>query len=108
MNLAVERSFSDPMTYLYPHDDLGAVYRPQATTLKLWAPTATNVQVMLFDDATNPSPALQPMVRDSKGIWSAALNGDLAGKYYLYQVALPGGNGRAPVVAQVNDPYAHG
>src|SRR5689334_464780 len=35
--------------YVYGGNDLGAVYAPGATTLKLWAPTARNVTACLFD-----------------------------------------------------------
>jgi pullulanase len=114
MNLTADNAFHMPlvqsnlMTYRYSQDDLGAVYKLQATTMKLWAPTATNVSVMLFSDATSPSISSKPMTCDSNGIWSVTINGDLAGKYYLYQIALPGANGRAPAVVQVNDPYARG
>jgi pullulanase len=114
MNLTADNVFhmplakSDLMAYRYPKDDLGAVYNSQATTMKLWAPTATNVGVQLFEDATSPFISLTPMTCDSNGIWSVTVNGDLAGKYYLYQIALPGANGRAPAVVQVNDPYARG
>ena len=114
MNLTADNTFrmpqakSDLMAYRYPKDDLGAVYSPQATTMKLWAPTATSISVALFEDATSPSGSLTPMARDSNGIWSVTINGDLAGKYYLYQIALPEADGRAPAVVQVNDPYARG
>src|SRR6266481_1420394 len=57
--------------YVYSGGDLGAVYTPQATTLKLWAPTARNVGVVLFADATNQDFASIPMSRDADGIWSA-------------------------------------
>jgi hypothetical protein len=32
--------------YVYPKDDLGAVYSPQATTIKVWAPTAKSASVV--------------------------------------------------------------
>ncbi|MGA9453707.1 MAG: hypothetical protein WBW41_20455, partial [Verrucomicrobiia bacterium] len=95
-------------SYLYPRDDLGAVYRPQATTIKLWAPTAMAVGIELFDDATNQSFSSRSMVCDSNGIWSAAINGDLDGKYYLFEIALPGRRAGQPVTYRVNDPYARG
>ncbi|MGD1089012.1 MAG: type I pullulanase [Verrucomicrobiota bacterium] len=94
--------------YCYPKDDLGAGYRPQATTMKLWAPTARSVSIALFDNATSPSFTSIPMTRDSDGIWSATVNGDLDGKYYLYDVALPGLGAEPPTIFQVNDPYARG
>jgi len=99
---------SSRIEYRYPHDDLGAVYRPGSTTMKLWAPTATNVGLALFDDATTASFSSTPMTCDSNGIWSVTINGDLDGKYYLYQIALPGLTGGQPTVFQVNDPYARG
>ena len=115
MNLAADNPLNlprlkpVPMTYRYPQDDLGVVYNPQATTLKLWAPTAAKVSVELFEDAIRrPAISLTPMTCDTNGIWSVTINGDMAGKYYLYQIELPGVDGHAPVVVLVNDPYARG
>ena len=96
------------MTYRYPQDDLGAVFSPQATTMKLWAPTAKRVSVALFEEATHPAIASTPMACDSNGIWSVTFPGNLDGKYYLYQVALPGVHGSQPTIFPVNDPYARG
>jgi pullulanase len=93
--------------YLYPGEDLGAVYGPQATTIKLWAPTARSVDIALFDNATNRTYSSHAMSRDSNGVWSATLRGDLDGKYYLYVIALPGAGGQSTFY-HVNDPYARG
>jgi pullulanase len=95
-------------TYRYPQDDLGAVYRSQSTTMKLWAPTALKVEVLLFADATGASTAAIPMTCDSAGIWSVVIRGDWDEKYYLYRIALPGADGAEPKVVEVNDPYARG
>jgi 1,4-alpha-glucan branching enzyme len=93
-------------TYLYPHDDLGAVYSPQETSFKLWAPTAKRVSVVLFDDATDNSSKTSPMERDADGIWSAAVKGDLDGKYYLFDVSRESA-GTNDVIRAI-DPYARG
>lgn len=109
--LSAEEALSAPssiMTYRYPKSDLGAVYRLEATTLKLWAPTAKTVSVELFDNATSAAFTLTPMTSDANGIWSVTLPGNLDGKYYLYQVSLPGWNDRPPATVLVNDPYARG
>jgi pullulanase len=114
MNLTADNTFNIPqvksnlLAYRHPPDDLGAVHHPQATTLKLWAPTALDVQIALYADATDPTFSLKPMTCASNGIWSVTINGDLAGKYYLYQVAWPGLSGGQPTSVLVNDPYAHG
>ena len=99
---------SDLLTYCYPQDDLGAAYNAQATTIKLWAPTARSVSVALFDSAVSVPFSLTPMIADRDGIWSATIHGNLAGKYYLYQVILPGLRGGQPATVMVNDPYARG
>jgi pullulanase len=95
-------------SYCYPDDDLGAVYSPEATSVKVWAPTARQVRLLLFDDATNAAAQAIPMSRDSEGIWSADLKGDKDGRYYLYEVKfLPPGSAK-PTIYRVNDPYARG
>ena len=110
MNLTADNTFNIPqvksnlLAYRHPPDDLGAVHHPQATTLKLWAPTALDVQIALYADATDPTFSLKPMTCASNGIWSVTINGDLAGKYYLYQVAWPGLSGGQPTSVLVNDP----
>ena len=73
--LRTNEAFSAPSSlilYCYPQNDLGAVYRPESTTIKLWAPTAKTVSVEIFDDATTTAFSLAPMVSDSNGIWSVA------------------------------------
>lgn len=96
--------------YVYRGDDLGAVYTAQATTVKLWAPTARSVTIWLFADATNRDSSSIPMSRDSDGIWSARLEGDQNGRYYSYEIARPTeeGAGVRTRVERVNDPYARG
>jgi pullulanase len=89
-------------SFLYSKDELGAVYSPGATTLKLWAPTAKNVSVLLFDDAITDRFSTFPMATDGDGIWSATLRGDQDGKYYLYEIK------HHDAVYRVNDPYARG
>ncbi|HUA37152.1 MAG TPA: type I pullulanase [Candidatus Sulfopaludibacter sp.] len=94
--------------YCYTNDDLGAVYHPEATSVKLWAPTAKQVRLLLFNDATTESFQAIPMSRDPDGIWSADLKGDRDGRYYLYEVTLLSAGSVKPTVYRVNDPYARG
>jgi pullulanase len=94
-------------TYRYPGDDLGAVYRPGATTVKLWAPMAEAVSVVLFTDSVGDAVSSIPMARSPEGIWSATLNGDCHGKYYLYDITSTSASGGTRHV-RVNDPCARG
>jgi len=94
-------------TYRYTQDDLGSVYHPQATTLKLWAPVAISVNVLLFDGPATETFSSVPLTRSEEGVWSVTLQGDRNGQYYQYEItSQPAANGPAKVV-RVNDPYAH-
>jgi pullulanase len=111
MNRAVGdvSGMSDPATFRYAQDDLGAVYRPTATIIKLWAPTANQVEVALYPNATTTEYSqIFPMTRDSEGLWTAIIGGDWAGYYYVYHITLPGTAGNHSKEFHVNDPYAHG
>ena len=98
----------NPYAYVYPGDDLGAVYGTNATTIKLWAPTAKCVSVALFADAASDISCSIPMSCDKDGIWSATLKGDMDGKYYLYDITQACAEGEKKTTVHVVDPYSRG
>jgi pullulanase len=63
------------------------VYTPSQTTFTLWAPTAEQVELMLFDSGDEGS-AYQSVTLESKedGLWSASVNENLKGKFYAFNV----------------------
>jgi pullulanase len=87
--------------FVYTGDDLGLTYAASGSVFKVWAPTAQRVDVAIYGDAGvysgakvsgNETDNLTAMAKDSAtGVWSASINGDLAGKYYMYRVEFPGG-----------------
>lgn len=73
----------------YRGDDLGAVYSPESTQFKVWAPTASAVSVNLYSTGGAGENSLiqnQPMIPGQNGIWSATIPGDLNGVFYTYLV----------------------
>lgn len=98
--------------YSYGGDDLGLTYTAAQSGFKVWSPAAASVSLALYGTPGTYNPAgkvtdqaagnLTPMTRDpASGVWSAVINGDLAGQYYLYRYEFADG--------QVNwgvDPYA--
>lgn len=77
--------------WAYNGNDLGANYTPNSTTFKVWAPTADEVQLDIYDKGSeaegSKSIKTKDMTLDEKtGVWSASISGDLAGKYYTYSV----------------------
>ena len=93
---------------LYAYDGpLGAEISGSGVTLRVWAPTAQNVTLYLYDDAdpaTTGTPV--PMTRTLSGVWTASGDADWVGKYYLYEAVV-----WAPTTGQietnrVTDPYS--
>lgn len=93
------KSFED--SYYYDGDDLGAVYSKEATVFRVWAPTASQVVVNLYEYGEgNPPIQSNPMEPSEKGTWYLKLPGDYDGVYYTYSVTVHGSTEEAV------DPYA--
>jgi len=66
---------------------LGATYRPEATTFRVFAPMARAVQVVIYDAATgDKGRMLHDLHPAGKGIWEGKVDGDLEGRFYLYKL----------------------
>jgi pullulanase len=87
--------------YTYTGDDLGNTYSPQQTRFRVWAPTATNVDLVTYSDETSPlsQGVATHMSSDSNGTWIADIKGDLNGTIYNYRVSVGG------VEREAVDPY---
>jgi pullulanase len=90
--------------YVYAGDDLGAVYGPEKTVFKVWAPGADALELLLFEEG-RPVPREEPlrcfaMKRRKGGLWEAEAPGDWKNRYYVYSVSR-GGETKITV-----DPYA--
>lgn len=97
--------FTDPAfvsAYTYNGDDLGATYTSAKTDFRVWAPTASAVNLVTYASATDATSAATviPMTSSVNGTWVASVNGDKNGLIYNYRVTV-GGNTEEAV-----DPYA--
>ncbi len=87
--------------YTYEGDDLGANWTAEATTFRLWAPTAAAVCVNLYTAGEGGESLGQvEMTADVNGTWIATVEGDLNGTYYTYSVTRKG------ETVEACDPYA--
>ena len=89
--------------YTYTGNDLGATYKKEATSFRLWAPTSEEAYVNLYKSGDPWEDDLiekVPMKADENGTWVAEVTGDQAGVYYTYTAVIDGLN------VEACDPYA--
>jgi pullulanase len=95
----IARNVLNAAAYTYTGNDLGNIFTPDATTFRLWAPTASDVQLFLYNSETGPLTQQLAMQRREQGTWYIEVPGNLENWYYLYQITIQG-NSRTAV-----DPY---
>ena len=87
--------------YTYTGDDLGFTYSEDATSFRLWAPTAEEVLLNLYEKGSSGDPYERiEMTSDVNGTWVTTVDGDLNGVYYTFSVTVDGTRREAC------DPYA--
>ena len=86
--------------FAYQGDDLGAIYKKDATTFAVWAPLAEFVSLKLI--SPNGEEKILQMLREDRGVYRLKVPGYLLNYKYQYIV---NNNG---VIATTNDPYAKG
>src|ERR1019366_1534507 len=57
-----------------------------AVKVKVWAPTAQSVSLLIFDHATDTAPSSTVPMIYHNGVWAAGGDINWQGKYYLYSV----------------------
>jgi 1,4-alpha-glucan branching enzyme len=57
-------------------------------TLAVWAPTAQNVVLLVFDSPLSKNSTEVLMKRNGKGVWSCARKAEWDRKYYLFRYDL--------------------
>ena len=103
MNTDIFSSAEFEARYTYHGDDLGAVWTAEATTFRLWAPTAASVKLNLYTSGTEGTDDLIEridMTPDVNGTWVTTKDGNQNGVYYTYLVEVNGST------VEACDPYA--
>jgi pullulanase len=87
--------------FTYTGDDLGNTYAKDHTQFRVWAPTATSVNLVTYAkaDTAADQAKVTPMTLDQNGTWITSVKGDLNGTIYNYRITV-GGTEREAV-----DPY---
>ncbi|BCL77857.1 pullulanase [Ktedonobacteria bacterium brp13] len=96
----IARHVLDTAAYTYSGNDLGVTLTAESTSFRLWAPTATEVQVLLFEHENGPVTLEEHLHADQQGTWYLLLPRSLENWSYLYLVTVQGQTQTAL------DPYA--
>ncbi|MDX2370240.1 MAG: pullulanase-type alpha-1,6-glucosidase [Colwellia sp.] len=88
--------------------DLGATITKQGISFKLWAPTAKEVSVLLFDENLTPASVSRlTMLEDTAtGVWHVNGDSSLNGAYYQYQVTVYHPESKKIETLITTDPYS--
>ncbi|MBP8107573.1 MAG: alpha amylase N-terminal ig-like domain-containing protein [Caldilineaceae bacterium] len=99
-------TYDGPLGVTWNRSDQGG----DIPTVNLWAPTARNVRLYLYDDSTS---AIEPEIVNLRrvgnaapGVWSVIGNADWQNKFYLFEVKVFAPSAGAEVVNLVTDPYS--
>ena len=88
-NTLAYKSFTDYPTY--PEANLWTAYTPQSTIFKLWSPVAEEVALNLYASGDGDNLLERTALAETEeGLWTLAINKDLQGIYYTYQVKVEG------------------
>lgn len=80
-------SFDEYPVYEGEWDEM--VYFPLETQFALWAPTAQEVRVMLYEEGQGGSAyQMVPLVAEKEGMWRGTVAEDLNGKFYTFNVKI--------------------
>ncbi len=120
---AASNPYSDAAMALdaeYRYDgELGALYSPDATVFKVWAPLATEVKLNRYATGSDSEPGAKDLgtvemekLMDGErwtGVWTTSVSGDIVNTYYTYTITNPQhitGNA-SPVTHETQDVYSH-
>jgi pullulanase-type alpha-1,6-glucosidase len=105
--LQIPGVLDDLFTY---EGELGLTFEDGVPTLTVWAPTAQNVSLNLYDDETPGAEAERfEMTHDAEtGTWSITGEEDWYLQYYTFNVSVFAPSEQAIVENEVTDPYSLG
>jgi pullulanase len=77
-----------------------------AISINVWAPTAQNVSLQIFNQETDTTPASVVPMTEQNGVWTADGGKDWKGKYYLFSVQVWVPSDGAVDTNITTDPYS--
>ena len=85
---------------VYAGNDLGLSYSTLQSFFRIWAPTAQEVKLFLYDTSSSHEPGSFNMKKDKNGTWILLLKGDKKSMKYSFRAKING-----VWLNEVTDPY---
>lgn len=102
--LQIPGVLDDLYTYSGP---LGATIAGNTVTVRVWAPTARSVNLLLYPDSQpNTQPQVVAMTADASGVFTASGDASWRNQYYLYEVQVYVHSTGRVETNLVTDPYS--
>lgn len=93
-------------------EELGAIYTPEATTFRVWAPMATKVVLNLFATGSDDEEGAEDLatyeltMNEETAVWEVTVDGDLNGTYYTYSITTTNTTGTKLTTYETQDIYS--
>jgi pullulanase len=76
---------------VYSGNDLEMTYMPEATFFRIWAPTADEAKVRIYEEGLGGEAIMEKkMKKDVQGTWKARFDKDLKNLFYTFQIKYEG------------------
>ncbi|MFD2673146.1 type I pullulanase [Marinicrinis sediminis] len=72
--------------FSYDGDDLGCHWKEEESKFVLWAPTAAQAELVIYENEADETGKAYVMNRNDKGVWRLDVREALLGKLYTYRV----------------------
>ncbi len=95
-NIVRSKEFDEAFYY---DGELGNQYTKDETSFRVWAPTASEAVLVMYDSWDDKTGEELPLEKGEKGTWSTVLPGDQNGLIYNYKVKIGG------TWTEATDPY---
>jgi pullulanase len=74
---------------VYKGNDLGLTYTPEKSVFKVWAPTADEVELRIYEQGTGGEAIrIEKMQRQDNGTWGIRIDENICQKFYTYRVKI--------------------
>lgn len=88
-------------------EELGAIVNGSRTEFKLWAPTAQNVDLYIYNKKKKQTKKINLAENSETGVWESGQVKGVVGDYYRYEVTVYHPTTKRIETVMVTDPYSH-